>query len=89
MATRTTKKAAPQAEGQRVEVKIGVQHARELVLEVDATADDILAQVNEAMASGALVRLTDAKGREVFVPADRLAFIEIGAPTERRVGFAG
>jgi hypothetical protein len=31
--------------------------------------------------------LTDERGRRVLVPADRLAYVEIGEQVERRVGF--
>jgi hypothetical protein len=72
-----------------VEVKIGVQHsARELSLESSLDADEIEQAVTTALTgkSGLLV-LTDDRGRRVLVPADRLAYVEIGEPTSRRVGF--
>ena len=31
--------------------------------------------------------LTDTKGRRVLVPADKLAYVEIGSPTVGQVGF--
>jgi hypothetical protein len=31
--------------------------------------------------------LTDAKGRKVIVPTDKLAYVEVGSPTVGRVGF--
>lgn len=72
-----------------MEVKIGVQHAaRELVLESAQSADDVAAAVTQAVSkSGTVLTLADVRGRRVLVPADRLAYVEIGESLERRVGF--
>ncbi|MGR7001116.1 DUF3107 domain-containing protein [Yinghuangia aomiensis] len=72
-----------------MEVKIGVQHAgRELVLESTDSAEDVERAVAEALSSPAgVLSLTDEKGRKVIIPADRLAYVEIGEPAVRRVGF--
>ncbi|NUV28240.1 DUF3107 domain-containing protein [Streptomyces albidoflavus] len=72
-----------------VEVKIGVQHApREIVLESAQTAEEVESSVTEALAGKAkLLSLTDEHGRKVLVPADRIAYVELGEPTTRRVGF--
>ena len=72
-----------------MEVKIGVQHApRELLVEVNLTADDIERAVNNALQDDdGLLSLTDERGRRVLVPVDRLAYVEIGEPETRRVGF--
>jgi Protein of unknown function (DUF3107) len=72
-----------------VEIKIGVQHsARELTLETDQTAEELEKAISAALAGkSTLLTLTDEKGRKVIVPAEKLAYIEIGEPTARRVGF--
>ena len=71
-----------------MEVKIGVQHAsRELVLESDQSASDVEKAVVAALKNGGLLGLVDEKGRKVLVPADRLAYVEIGEEASRRVGF--
>jgi hypothetical protein len=72
-----------------VEVKIGVQHAnRELVIETHLSSDEIEKTVSEALGTGTgLLSLTDTKGRRVIVPADRLAYVELGTPTSGQVGF--
>ncbi|MEU7565663.1 DUF3107 domain-containing protein [Streptomyces fradiae] len=72
-----------------MEVKIGVQHApREIVLESEQSAEDVERAVAEALSGKAqLLSLTDEKGRKVLVPSDRLAYVEIGEPAVRRVGF--
>jgi hypothetical protein len=72
-----------------VDVKIGVQHAaRELVLESTESADEITKAVSEALTGESRIfSLTDQSGRRVVVPSDKLAYVEIGEPTSRQVGF--
>lgn len=72
-----------------MEVKIGVQDtAREIVLEVSATPDAVEAQVTTALSGAAgVLSLADDKGRKVLVPAAKIAYVEIGEASERRVGF--
>jgi hypothetical protein len=72
-----------------VEVKIGVQHApREIVLESGQSVEEVERVVAEALAGKSrLLSLEDEKGRKVLVPTDRLAYVEIGEPTVRKVGF--
>jgi hypothetical protein len=70
-----------------VEVKIGVQHAnRELVVDTDMSSDDVEKAVAGSR-DGGLLSLTDSKGRKVIVPADKLAYVEIGSPSVGQVGF--
>lgn len=72
-----------------MEVKIGVQHAnRELVIDSAESGDDVEAAVAKALSGDdrALV-LVDSKGRKVIVPADKLAYVEVGSPTSGQVGF--
>ncbi len=71
-----------------MEIKIGVQHAaRELALDSNQTRDEVEKAVAASLASGEVLRLTDDRGRLFVVPGDRIAYIEIGEPVERRVGF--
>ncbi|MFB7025946.1 DUF3107 domain-containing protein [Streptomyces sp. NPDC057242] len=72
-----------------MEVKIGVQHApREIVLESGQSAEEVERAVADALAGKAqLLSLSDEKGRKVLVPADRIAYVELGEPAVRRVGF--
>ncbi|MFG1909371.1 DUF3107 domain-containing protein [Kribbella sp. NPDC048928] len=72
-----------------MEVKIGVQHAnRELVLESDQSPEEVQQLVADALSGKTgLLELTDDKGRRVLVPADRLAYVEIGEVSARKVGF--
>lgn len=72
-----------------MEVRIGVQHAtRELVIDSAESTDAILAAVTAAVSGDASVlTLTDERGRQVLVPSDKLAYVEVGEPESRRVGF--
>jgi len=71
-----------------VEVKVGVQQApREIVLESDQEAAEVAAVVAAALEKGGVLTLDDDKGRRLIVPVDKLAYVEIGEPEVRRVGF--
>ncbi len=72
-----------------MEVRIGVQHAhRELMLESEQSSDEVQDLVAKAMSGGeSLLVLVDERGRRVVVPSDKLAFVEIGEESARRVGF--
>jgi len=74
-----------------VEVKIGIQSVpRELVVDTDATAEEIERGLTAALtaADGKTVfALTTQKGGRVLVPVDKIAFVEFGADQARRVGF--
>lgn len=73
-----------------MEVRIGItQTPKEIELELDADADDLVKLVDGALGSeDGVLWLTDRKGRRVGVPAARVAYVEIGSGhEERRVGF--
>ncbi|MFF8773675.1 DUF3107 domain-containing protein [Kitasatospora sp. NPDC015120] len=72
-----------------MEVKIGVQNApREIVIESSQTADEVQNAVEKALeGTEKLFSLSDEHGRRIIVPADRLAYVEIGEPAARKVGF--
>jgi hypothetical protein len=75
-----------------VDVRIGiVQSMKELDIELpdDADRDKVLADVEEALGEeGRILWLTDRKGRQVGVPAGKIAYVELDPPTsDRRVGF--
>jgi hypothetical protein len=71
-----------------MEVKIGVQNAaRELVVDTDTEAEDVEKHLTEALASGTPFAITDTKGRRVVVPADKLAYVELGVSRTGAVGF--
>ena len=71
-----------------MEIKIGVQNSgRELVLESTQTPDEVSEAVSAAIKAGGTLSLSDEKGRRVVVLVSALAYVEIGEPTVRKVGF--
>ena len=71
-----------------MEIKIGVQHSpREVSLDSELSPEDVQAAVSKAIDSGSVLTLTDDRGRTVVVPGTKIAYVEIGAPAGRRVGF--
>lgn len=73
-----------------MEIKIGVLHApRELVVDTDQTADQVAKAVSDAVTQGGTVTFADVRGKQLILPIDKLAYVEIGEPEQRRVGFGG
>jgi hypothetical protein len=74
-----------------VVVRIGVTYTAkeiEVDLQDDADGDEIVKQIEEALADESKVLwLTDRRGRRVGVPSAKIAYIEIGGHEDRRVGF--
>jgi hypothetical protein len=73
-----------------VEVRIGVLHSpKELSLEIDGKPDDVAKALDDALKKeGSVLWLTDAKGRRVGIPAERVAYVEIETESgAKRVGF--
>ena len=75
-----------------MDVRIGVTYTgRELEVEMpdDADRNAISASVDAAISgTNPTLWLTDRKGKTIGVPADKIAYIEIGRDkSERRVGF--
>ena len=76
-----------------MDVRIGVsQTAKELEIELPADADAaaIRKDLETAVSKGTTFWVTDKRGRQVGVPAEKIAYVEIGRPDEhRRIGFGG
>jgi hypothetical protein len=72
-----------------VEVKIGVQNAsRELVIDSEQSSDEVESLVGKALAGDDnLLVLADSKGRRLMIPADKLAYVEVGTSVAGQVGF--
>jgi hypothetical protein len=71
-----------------MEVKIGVQNAsRELTIDTTLDADGVQDAVAAALADDGVLALTDAKGRRVVVPGDKLAYVDISTSVTGQVGF--
>jgi hypothetical protein len=59
----------------------------ELSFECPLTPEEIKSAVSAALSSSSPLILSDVRGHEVIVPAEKIGYVEIGQPTERRVGF--
>jgi len=74
-----------------LEVRIGiVQTPKELEVDMGdgADRDTVLKEIDESLARGGVLWLTDRRGRRIAVPIAQVAYVEVGAPSnERRVGF--
>jgi hypothetical protein len=71
-----------------VEVKIGIQSVpRELVLETESAFEEVERSLTAALTDGGVFVVTDEKGGKVMVPADKIAYVEIGGAEPRRIGF--
>jgi Protein of unknown function (DUF3107) len=77
-----------------VDVRIGVTQApRELNIELPDDTDraDLKAKVEAALAGATdVLWVTDKRGKDVGIPAAKIAYIELGsADGDRRIGFGG
>ncbi|MGD0373854.1 MAG: DUF3107 domain-containing protein [Streptosporangiaceae bacterium] len=71
-----------------MEVKIGIQSVpRELVLETESAFEEVERSLTTAITDGGVFVLTDDKGGKIMVPADKIAYVEIGGAEPRRIGF--
>ncbi len=74
-----------------MDIRIGVTYSpKELDIELaeDADPKTLKADIEKSLANGGIVWLTDRKGRQVGVPADKVAYIELGRPdADHRIGF--
>lgn len=75
-----------------MDVRIGIiQSPREIDVELPegTDRDQILADVSRVLEDpGAVLWLSDKRGRQVGVPSGRIAYVEVGAASDdRRVGF--
>ena len=75
-----------------MDVRIGVTYTpKEIEIELgdDADRDQLRKDIEGALANGeGVLWLTDKRGRTVAVPSAKVAYVEIGSPSdERKVGF--
>jgi Protein of unknown function (DUF3107) len=71
-----------------VEVKIGIQSVpRELVLETNSSFEEVQRALTAAVDDDGVFILADDKGGKVLVPADKIAYVELGGTEPRRIGF--
>ncbi len=71
-----------------MEVKIGI-HAvpRVLVVETNSSFDEVERVLTAAIANRGVFVLADDKGGKVMIPADKIAYLELGGAEPRRIGF--
>jgi hypothetical protein len=78
-----------------VDIRIGITQApREIAIEVEDDAksrDALKANVEKALKGEiATLWITDKKGRDIAVPAAKIAYVEIGTGEDgKRIGFGG
>ena len=71
-----------------VEIKVGIQHvAREIAVDTEQTAAEVEKNLLKALSDETILTLTDAKGRKVLVPVDKIAYVDLGQENARPVGF--
>lgn len=73
-------------------VRIGVLHTpKELDVELDGDADidDVRADIESVVAAGeGMLWLTDRRGRQIGVPVERIAYVDVTPkPASGRIGF--
>lgn len=76
-----------------MDVRIGLtQTPKELEVQLEEGTDPaaIRSQIESALAESTTLWFTDRRGRQIGVPPEKLAYVEIGSPQdERRIGFGG
>jgi hypothetical protein len=76
-----------------VDVRIGVSQAREVEVELadDTDVGALRAHIEQTLGNeSGVLWLTDRRGRQVAVPVGKVAYVEIGTPSDsRRIGFSG
>ncbi|MDR7328717.1 DUF3107 domain-containing protein [Corynebacterium guangdongense] len=74
-----------------MDIKIGfTESPRELVIGTSEGREDLVARIREAVTtSSGILEFDDAKGRTYLVNAEEIAYVEVGSPEQRSVGFAG
>jgi hypothetical protein len=73
-----------------MEIRIGVIYtARELVLDVAESPEQVTKAIEDALGgTTSMLWVTDKKGKQVGVPTDKIAFVEIASDAgDRQVGF--
>ena len=83
----TTKSAVKSSS--KTEVKIGISDStHEINFECSSSKSEVIAKENDAINTSSILALSDAKGREILVPHNKISYVEVGESADRRVGFA-
>jgi len=73
-----------------MEIRIGVVHTpKEITLELEGSVDDVKKRIAKALSDDdGVLWLTDKQGRDIGIPAERVAYVEIEPDgAAKRVGF--
>lgn len=72
-----------------MEIRIGVaNNPREIVFESKLEANQVADLVSNSFKNQEqILKFEDERGRTIIVPANQIAYLEIGAEEVRRVGF--
>lgn len=74
-----------------MDIRIGVTYTpKEIALELaeSSSAADVKAKVSASLEGSSTLWLEDSKGRQIGVPADKIAYVEIGSEEANRpIGF--
>ncbi|MBR5950026.1 MAG: DUF3107 domain-containing protein [Actinomycetaceae bacterium] len=71
-----------------MQVTIGIRETnRELSLDVDASTEEIYNLVAQASDDNQPLKITDKDGKMAIIPLSSLAYLEVAATENRRVGF--
>lgn len=71
-----------------MQVTIGIRETnRELSLDVEASSEEIYNLVSQASTMEAPLKIVDKDGKMAIIPLASLAYLEVAATENRRVGF--
>lgn len=71
-----------------MEIKIGIQSVpRELVIETTSSFEEVQRALAAAVADGGVFTLGDERSGRVLIPADKIAYLDVGGSEPRRIGF--
>ncbi len=71
-----------------MEVKIGVQSiTRELVVDTPSSPDEVERSLVTALSNSGMFVVRDDKGGKVLIPAEKVGYVELNGPEQRRIGF--
>lgn len=74
-----------------MDVRIGITNVtRELTIESDEEPAEVRSTIDEALSDDdGVLWLADRDGRQIGIPVNKLAYVELGSPDGgRRIGFA-
>jgi hypothetical protein len=84
----TKKSAATKSDAAKSEVRITISdQSRDITLETVSDREEVLELVKSAISSSSPLVMTDTRGRQILIPANKIGSVEVGDISERKVGF--